>query len=71
MKKTINIVVGAPIYRQGAYILDKFLANQKEIQQNYPSSELVLATNENDFGEELKSQLSFWGVRGKSYFIKL
>ncbi len=70
MKKTINVVIGTPIYRQGAYILDKFLTNQKEIQQNYPSSELVLATNENDFGEELKTQLSFWGVRGKVILYK-
>jgi hypothetical protein len=70
MKQTINVVVGTPIYRQGAYILDKFLANQKEIQQNYPSSELVFATNENDFGEELKSQLSFWGVRGEVILYK-
>ena len=70
MKQTINVVIGTPIYRQGAYILDKFLANQKEIQQNYPSSELVLATNENDFGEELKRLLSFWGLRGKVLFYK-
>ena len=70
MNQTINVVVGTPIYRQGAYILDEFLANQKEIQQNYPSSELVLATNEDDFGEELKSQLSFREVRGKVIFYK-
>jgi len=70
MNEIVNVVVGTPIYRQGAYILDKFMLNQKEIQQNYPSSELVLATNENDFGEELKSQLSFWGIRGKVIFYK-
>lgn len=65
MKETVNVVAGAPIYRAGAYILDKFLANQKEIQQNYPSSELVLATVEGDYVEELERLLSSWGLRGK------
>ena len=65
MKKAVNVVVGTPIYRQGAYIIDKFLSNQKEIQQNYPSSELVLATNEDDFSNELNSLLSFWEVGGE------
>ncbi len=65
MKETVDVVIGTPIYRQGAYIIDKFLSNQKEIQQNYPSSELVLATCENDFTEELGSLLSFWCLRGR------
>lgn len=70
MNEIVNVVVGTPIYRQGAYILDKFMLNQKEIQQNYPSSELVLATNENDFGEELRRLLNFWEVRGKVLLYK-
>ena len=45
--------------------MDKFLANQKEIQQRYLSSELVLATVENDFADELEMLLSSWGIRGK------
>ena len=65
VNKAMDVIVGTPIYRQGAYIIDKFLANQKEIQQNYPSSELVLATAEDDFIEELERLLSFWGLRGK------
>ena len=64
-KKTVNVVVGSPIYRQGAYIVDKFLANQREIQQEYPLSELALATNEDDFVEELERLLTFWEIRGK------
>lgn len=63
--KPVNVVVGTPIYRQGAYIIDKFLSNHKDIQQNYPSSELVLATIEGDFIEELEQLLSFWGLSGK------
>ena len=65
MKESVNVVVGVPIYRAGAYILDKFLANQKEIQRNYPSSELVFATNEPDFAKELEGALSDWELRGR------
>ncbi|MFC2039182.1 glycosyltransferase family A protein [Chloroflexota bacterium] len=66
MKKTqiVTVIVGTPIHRAGAYILDKFLANQKEIQQDYPSSELVLATVEDDFAEELEKLLPLYGIRG-------
>ena len=60
----MNVVIGTPIYRQGTYIIDKFLANQKEIQQDYPSSELVLATCENDFVKELENLISLWELRG-------
>ena len=65
MNDSVNVVVCVPIYRAGAYILDKFLANQKEIQQNYPSSELVFATNEPDFIGELEGTLSLRALRGK------
>ncbi|MBA7625851.1 hypothetical protein ES703_33285 [subsurface metagenome] len=65
MGKAANVIVGTLFYRAGAYIIDKFLANQKEIQQNYPSSELVFATVEDDFIEELERLLSFYGLRGK------
>jgi len=65
MKEAVNVAVGAPIYRQGAFVLDKFLANQKEIQQNYPASELVLATVEDDFADELETLISSLGIKGK------
>ena len=65
MSEPVRVVVGVLIYRAGAYILDKFLANQKEIQKNYPSSELVFATNEPDFVKELEGALSLWALRGK------
>jgi len=65
MNDSVNVVVCVPIYRAGAYILDKFMANQKEIQQNYPSSELVFATNEPDFIGELEGALSHWALKGK------
>jgi len=65
MNDSVNVVVGVPIYRAGAYILDKFLANQKEIQKNYLFSELVFATNEPDFVKELEGALSLWALKGK------
>lgn len=61
---SVNVVVGATIHRQGAYVMDKFMSNQKQIQQSYPSSELILATCEYDFVKELKSLVSFWKLRG-------
>lgn len=64
-EETINVVIGTPIYRQGAYVINKFLDNQKEIQQKYPSSELVLATCEHDFVGELTSSLTSWQLRGQ------
>ena len=71
MNQAVDIVVGTPICRRGAYIIDKFLANQKEIQQNYPQSELVLATEDNDFIEELEKHLSFYELRGRVIPFKI
>ena len=65
MNKAVDVIVGSPICRRGAFIIDKFLANQKEIQRNYPQSELVLATEESDFVEELEKHLSFYKLRGR------
>ena len=68
---TVNIVIGTPIYCQGAYVLDKFLSNQKQIQQSYPSSELILATSEYDFIKELERLVSFWKLRGTVLFYEV
>jgi hypothetical protein len=60
----MSILIGTPVYREGAYVLDKFLANQKQIQNVYPSCKLLLATAENDFIGELKELLIFWKIKG-------
>jgi hypothetical protein len=60
----LDVVVGTPVYREGAYVLDKFLFNQKQIQQNNRSSELVLATCDYDFTEELENLFNSWELRG-------
>ena len=65
MDNRVDVVIGTVIYRQGSYIIDKFLANQKEIQQDYPSSELLLATNEPDYVEELGRFIKLGGVKGR------
>jgi hypothetical protein len=62
---SMNILVGTLIYQQGAYILDKFLANQKQMQENFPHSELVLATAEKEFAAELESTAASRGLRVK------
>lgn len=61
----MDIFVGAPIYRRGIYVIDKFLANQRDIQREYPSCELVLATDELDLVKELDQQFDSYGLRGK------
>jgi hypothetical protein len=68
----VEVLIGTPISRNKSYAIDKFLANQKEIQKEYPSSELVLATCERDFVDDLNKYLGYWGLRGKvlSYEVK-
>jgi hypothetical protein len=59
-----RVVIGTPVNRFKAYMLDGFLANQKEIQVRYPDSELVLATVEHDFARELQGLLISRAIRG-------
>jgi hypothetical protein len=61
----VEIVVGAPVHRAGAHVLDKFLANQKAIQDRRPSSRLVLATVEPDLADELDTSLAGLGIKGR------
>jgi len=67
----MNVVIGTPIHRKAAYILDKFLSNQKQIQHSYQSSELILATSQPDFFKELESRISFWKLRGTILFYEV
>ena len=50
----MRVIVGTTVYREGAYVLDKFMLNQQAVQREYPSCELVLATNEIDLVDELE-----------------
>jgi hypothetical protein len=63
-KSMVNVVIGTPIFRKGSYVLDKFLTNQQQIQNIYPSSELVFATCEKGYVATLESKLSSHGLKG-------
>ena len=63
--QNIRVLAGSPTYRGGAYALDRFLQNQRQIQQSSTNSELVLATVEHDFAPELESLLASYGIKGR------
>jgi hypothetical protein len=60
----MKVLIGTPIYREGAYVLETFLSNQKQIQQNHPDCELVFCTNDIGYIGELKNMLRHWQLRG-------
>jgi hypothetical protein len=66
-----KIIIGTPVYRLGGYVLDQFLTNLKNIQQNYPDSELIFATCENDYVGDLKRQLQNYSIRGNVISYKV
>lgn len=65
MTKQVDIVIGTPCHPNGAFVFDKFLANQREIQVQYPSSELVLSTSIPEYSHELEAKLKASGIKGK------
>src|SRR4030042_1230463 len=60
-----DVIVGTPLCRRTAFMLDKFLSNQQEIQQAYPDCRLILATDEPDFVAELKQQINHYRLKGE------
>jgi hypothetical protein len=60
----MKILIGTPIHPQGAYALDKFLANQKEIQKEYPACELLFSSIDSSYVDELKGIIKRWGLKG-------
>ena len=60
-----EVMAGTPICRRAAFVLDKFLANQREIQRAYPDCRLVLATDEPDFVAELEEQIKLHHLKGE------
>jgi hypothetical protein len=62
-----NIVnVCCLVSRNTAYILDKFLLNQKEIQESHPESRLILATEDVDLFPELKTRIKDLKLRAEA-----
>jgi len=66
-----DVITGAPICRRTAFALDEFLANQREIQRAYPDCELILATEEPDFVDELKERIARYNLRGDAIAFEL
>jgi len=66
-----DVIMGAPICRRTAFALDEFLANQQEIQRAYPDCELILATEEPDFVDELKERIARYNLRGDAIAFEL
>jgi len=64
-EKTIKVIIGTPINCEHAYVLDKFLDNQRQIQHAYPGCELVLATSEKDYAPKLNDMLDAVKLTGK------
>jgi len=64
LQETIKVVIGTPVSREHAYILDQFLKNQVQIQQAYPHCKLVLATSEKDYAQKLKDMLDTSQLKG-------
>jgi hypothetical protein len=60
-----DVFVGTVVGRQRAFAFDKFLQNQREIQNNYPNTALIVATDEFDFIEDLEKKLTEYGIAGK------
>jgi len=60
----LDVLIGTPIHSNGTYIIDKFLSNQRQIQSRYPSSELVLATVEDELVRKLEDIIKLWKLKG-------
>jgi len=60
----LKVLIGTPVHRQGAYALEKYLANQKQIQQNHADCELLLSTDNTGYQYELMDMLEQWHLRG-------
>jgi glycosyltransferase involved in cell wall biosynthesis len=57
-------IIGVPINSKGAYVLDKFLKNQEEIQRNSIISVFtVFATEEVEFAEKLRYELIKYNLK--------
>jgi hypothetical protein len=61
MEKTIlaqpEVIICCLISRGSSFLLDKFLANQQEIQRAYPPCKLLLTANDIDYAIELRKTL--------------
>jgi hypothetical protein len=67
----MKILIGTPIYRDGSYALEKFLTNQKEIQDKYSDCSLVFSTDDVSYAGELNNILQRWQLKGNVISYKV
>jgi hypothetical protein len=67
----LDVLIGTPIHSNGIYIIDKFLSNQRQIQSRYLTSELVLATVEDELVRELEGFVKLWKLKGRVVHYKV
>ena len=60
----MKVIIGTPVHRPGAYALEAFLSNQREIQQRRPDCELVFCTDDTGFVAELENMMRQRSLRG-------
>lgn len=60
----IDVIIGTTAVKGSSFALSHFLKNQSEIQSNYGGSELIIATDQPDFVDELQSYLIEYKLRG-------
>ena len=65
-----KVLVGTTIVRSSAYVLDKFLENQKKIQDNFTGSEMVVATDEPKFLGYLKERFENHELKGEVIYYE-
>ena len=52
-----KVIIGTTLTKTPAHILKNFFNNQKEIQENYPNSELIISTSDDDFAINISGKL--------------
>jgi len=57
LNKPSKVLIGTTIAKLPTYILEEFFSNQKEIQENYPDSELVISTSDDNFRIDVPREL--------------
>jgi len=63
-KNKIDVITASLIHKSGNYILDQFLNNLKQIQQDYPATDILLASAESETCETLKELMTSSGLNG-------
>jgi len=63
-KSKIDVITASLIHRSGNYVLNQFLNNLKQIQKDYPATDILLASAESETCETLKELMISSGLNG-------